>query len=714
MAEGNFRPIFSTSSLHDICLGRVIEEFDSYSPEMLSLLPPVQRKQLLLLCPVISICRWEQSCAFDGINSETFWNELLERHMGNLGSYRDYDINSRHALDASYSSNREKYLTFLTAMIFSGDRFSGHYALFAKVESDLEEYEDYYEWGANPDPEKRSCPKDVVNYLVAYKKPKVVNVDKEEIETVPDAVDWEKKSDNVEYYPVPIRDVILFSTQYTELYTEATKDQHVHSRYLHFTSKENRRCLCDEDAVSLLMNECQFYPKRLFIHEYEWMRWKWSGDDLRRLLTQFFCKLESLSLAFRRKKGIDGYGRDSAFEEILLVLDCCLSSPLLSSVSIGGPVSDNRAGLILSSSLATKGCPSLKVLNISSCTLSDGATRFLEAIANVIASHSQLAEVCLHFEAEHGVAYSDTSLSHVYDSLIGFVKQQEFSKLVLHCPVPGPTQSGRSQLLLLLDTFFKTPCSHPQQVDLLSVVGYRSYVPVDPSDTTGSITVPCGALEYKSFSIDKNNKISAEFCEWLFSYQPLVLKAFHFDARLAPFVYSPFPIHVLSENTSFQTSELTLPLFDYSFNQHLQNILHRQQLTKLTLEIVHGGAMKPCDINAITSILSVQKEHLTELTISTNYIFGYFSSFESSTDTECFGDTLYSLRNCESFSLCISIIWHKKDASYIDGLYKSWLNHGCRKLKTFEMGLLACGFDMTEELSEKVDKMGLLLSTWPI
>ena len=130
MTKQSSRHTFSTSSLHDLCLSKLVEEFDYYSPEILSLLPPVQRKELLLLCPVVSICHLEGTCAFDGIDSDKFWGEFLKRHDGRLGSFRNYDINADETQYISYSSSREKYFTFLTAMIFSGDRFSGHYAFF--------------------------------------------------------------------------------------------------------------------------------------------------------------------------------------------------------------------------------------------------------------------------------------------------------------------------------------------------------------------------------------------------------------------------------------------------------------------------------------------------------------------------------------------------------------------------------------------------------
>ena len=173
MAKQRRRYTFSTTSLHDLCSSRMIEEIDHYSPEMLSLLPPDQHKEVLLYCPVVSICHLEQTCAFNGIDSDKFWDELLRIQKNRLGSYRFYNINAHEALlhvshshdyENYFSSNREKYFTYLTAMIFCGDRFSGHYSNTVGIGQ-------HYYKGDISSPEQRSCPDDIVNYLVAYRKP---------------------------------------------------------------------------------------------------------------------------------------------------------------------------------------------------------------------------------------------------------------------------------------------------------------------------------------------------------------------------------------------------------------------------------------------------------------------------------------------------------------------------------------------------------------
>ena len=730
------RSTFSTSSLSNLCLCKLIEELDHYSPEALSLLPPVQRKELLFLCPVVSICHLEQTCAFDDIDSDTFWDDLCKSQSNRLGVFRDYDFHAEEVLgysskNAKFSSSREKYFTFLTTMIFSGDRFSGVYGWFV-------DGRDFYE-GCSPPPDQRDCPDDVVNDLVTYRKPKTVNVVVEKIDTDHKDSDSDDDSDfkdsdsdddndffdnnNSFYYPLPSRDV--FGKQHDKLYENATKGQYVHSRYSRYILKENHYHLSDDDAVSLIMNECHYYPKKLFLHEYEHMHWRWSNGDLTRLLTQFFCKLESLSLRFRQAKDIDDYvvsSGDGSKEALELVLTCCFSSPVLSSLDILDPVLDDTSSKVFSSTLATMPCPSLKKLDIYFCIRYSGEVRCLEALAKIIASHGQLTEISVR--VDEGAKVNPSAFSYLYTSLIGFVQRQEFSKLTLEGQVPMSLQ-----LKLLLDAFLKTPCSQPQDLQLKRLKPAHN----EPSTThimnvpVGDRRVPSGALEYKSLLLYESCNIIVDFCNWLFSHEPLVLKAFDFDASIGSLGengrFEPsetaLPVHLLSKNALFQTRELSLPIFDNFQNQALQHLFQRQQLTHLTLRPTKPPVKdifsrreevpKPCNIDAITEILSFQKEQLVELTIYRQY-FEYVS-IEPSTDMERFGDALFSLNNFEVFSFQISIEWNQEDTSYLDTLYNSWLKHGRKKLKSFQMGKFVYQFSVTDELARKLDEMGLIIAT---
>ncbi len=715
MAKQSSRCTFSTSSLHDLCFCKLIEEFDHYPPEMLSLLPPVQRKELLLYCPIISVCHLEQTCAFNDIDSDRFWDELLTNQKNRLGSYPFYDMDAHEALlcashsrgyENYVSSNREKYFAYLTAMIFSGDHFSSHFT-------------DRYGYGCcfksgTPPPWRRDCPDDIVNCLVAYRKPnsfsEEMNRDSEEQLSESDSSD-----EGDSYSPLPLRGV--FRQEYGELYGEVMKGKHIPARYSHYISKQSHYRLSDEDAISLMMNECNYYPKKLVMHEYERMYWKWSDENLVQLLTQFFSKLESLNLRFRQgKENISHDTCTPAIDEskrvFELVLNCCFNSPVLNSLVIADPA---RTDFL--SKLAAEPCQLLKKLDIHYWRNFRDKIHHLEAFASVIASHSQLTEIGLRLDTDLDIDTS--SFSCLFTSLIDFVQRPEFSKLSLHGQIPFS-----SHFRLLIDAFLKTSCSQPQEIHLHPLeLAYSEASSVDLPVVNNK--VPNGALEYKSLFVHDYCKVTIDVCKWLFSHQPLILKAFHFDAylvnimeydlfHLLPPLY--FPMEVLCDNSLFQTQELLLPIFHDLPSPVFQNLLHRQQLTKLSLvpntpseEFWEEEEPKPCSISSITSILSLQVETLTELIIPMkNYSFCCVS-VESSADVERFGDALFLLRNYEVFSLCIPVLWKIEDVVHIDSLYKTWQRHGCKKLKSFRMGKFEYGFVLTDELARKLDKMGLVI-----
>ena len=720
MAKQSSRCTFSMSSLHDLCLCKLIEEFDHYSPEMLSILPPVQRKELLLYCPVVSVCHLEQTCAFNSIDSDIFWDELLESQKNRLRSYCFYDTDAHEALlcashSHSYensSNSRENYFAYLTAMIFSGDYFSHH----------CMDDGCCFKSGTPP-PWRRGCLDNIVNDLIAYRKPDLVSKEMNREEQLSETDSSDEEDVEFSNSPLPISDV--FEHEHEELYEDAMKGQHIPACYSHYISKQSHYRLSDEDAISMMMNECNYYPKNLIMHEYKrsGMYWKWSDENLVQLLTQFFSKLESLSLRFRQGKEIDEHISHDTCKPTIgeskrvfeLAFSCCFNSPVLSSLVIADPAREDRTDFL--SKLAAEPCQSLKKLDIHCWRDFRGTIHHLEAFASIIVSHSQLTEISLRLDANLEIDAS--SFSSLFASLIGFVQRPEFSKLSLHGQVPFS-----SHFRLLLDAFLKTPCSQPQQIHLHPLeLAYSEPSSIDLP--VGDNKIPSGALEYKSLFVHEYCKVTVDVCKWLFSHQPLVLKAFHFDAHLVNIVeYDPFhllpplyfPMQTLCGNSLFQAQELLLPIFHDLPSPVFQNLLSRQQLTKLSLmpnqpseEFWEDEGPKPCNISSITSILSLQVETLTELTISMKNYCYCCVSVDSSAEVERFGDALFLLRNYEKFSLCIPVLWKIEDVVHIDSLYKTWQKHGCKKLKSFRMGKFEYGFVLTDELARKLDKMGLVI-----
>ena len=427
----------------------------------------------------------------------------------------------------------------------------------------------------------------------------------------------------------------------------------------------------------------------------------------------------------KQQKEIDDYtcytSDSSAEKKFELVLKCCFNSPALTSLIIADPVRYHCDRTSLFSIFATKSCQSLRKLDVHCWKITSDRVHHLEAFANIIASHSQLTEICFRLGTDLEVAAS--SLSSLYSSLISFVQRIEFSKLSLHEQLPYSLH-----LRHLIDTFLKTPCSQPQEVHLyLSPPDYTlskaSHTDLSISDN-GNL-IPSGALEYKSLFVHKFCRVSEDFCEWLCSHQPLALRTFHFDAdlvnvgengQLVP-PETAFPVQALCDNASFQTQELLLPIFQgFPFCDY-QNLLRHQQLTNLSLVIkLPGGILQsvepePWNINDITNILSLRSETLTEFTITWNDNRYHSAAVfvESSDDIERFGDVLFSLQNCELFSLCIPVTWKANDVVHIDRLYNCWLRHRCRKLKLFEMGDFEYDFALSDDLPRKLDKMGLAI-----
>ena len=718
--------IFSTSSLRDLCLIKLIEELEYYSPEQLNRLPPVYRKQLLFFCPVVSVCRLEETCAFDGIDSEVFWDELLEIHKE---LFAHYDAEAVYeVLRTSYSSNREKYFVFLTTIVCSGGRFSGHFKV-SNVEI-VTRREHLVDMDHHTLPADIQCPTDVINYLVAYCKPNAANEEKvatcaaefrvEDDSDIMESNDYSKDdSDNESYdsskgsfyYPLPACDAMGLKPG--EVYEGATKGQYIHSRFSHYISHKNHYRLSDEDAITLIMNECHYYPRSLLLYDYDSMQWTCSHDALLALLTQFFSKLESLSVRFRQLSDIDfDYARvgiRERCEDLETVLMSCFHSPLLKSVEIFG-VYEESLGPVLASTLASKPCPSINSLKISHGK-GDAKSSF-EALAVIIASHDNLSELTLDLGT--GLTSTATAFSHLNASLINFIQNKEYFKLTI-----GGIFPSDSQLQSLLDVFLKMPCSHSQQLCLEGIQQSRNEevstnLPVNKSPIDKA---PSGALEYKSLFVDKRSMFTVDFCEWLFSHQPLVVKAFHFNALLAtgkPLPYRSYdlissgqaaPIHLLSDNASFHAQDLSLPLVSGLPKEGLQNVLHRKSLRKLSLtqQVCHFCDYL-CDIGDIADILSLKLETLTDLTIIMPVV-----SLRSSTHVERFGDAVFSLPNCEEFSLSVSVYWRDEDSKYIEVLYKKWLKHGCKKMKLFHMGVNH-GISLTDEISRMKDEMELKTS----
>ena len=129
----------------------------------------------------------------------------------------------------------------------------------------------------------------------------------------------------------------------------------------------------------------------------------------------FFSKLESISLRFREGKDIYDYvSTVDCFREALeVLLSCCFSSPVLSSLDT---VLDNIANKVFSVTLAAKPCPSKKP-DISCWVSYSGEVPCLEVPAKIIISHGKLTEICVQIGANN---YCNSRQQFIYISIHTF------------------------------------------------------------------------------------------------------------------------------------------------------------------------------------------------------------------------------------------------------------------------------------------------------
>ena len=94
---------FSTESLQTLCLSRLINSLECYSPELLSRVPTSLRYRILVQSPIIDICRLERTSAFDGNDSEKLWGECYDKHWFRFSP--NYPVTSKvYERTQSYSS----------------------------------------------------------------------------------------------------------------------------------------------------------------------------------------------------------------------------------------------------------------------------------------------------------------------------------------------------------------------------------------------------------------------------------------------------------------------------------------------------------------------------------------------------------------------------------------------------------------------------------
>ena len=68
-------------SLLEICLTHIQWTLEEYPVDVLALLPKAIREKMLHNLPIVDICRLEDTHFTSGIDMDSIWKELYERHI---------------------------------------------------------------------------------------------------------------------------------------------------------------------------------------------------------------------------------------------------------------------------------------------------------------------------------------------------------------------------------------------------------------------------------------------------------------------------------------------------------------------------------------------------------------------------------------------------------------------------------------------------------
>ena len=676
---------FSTASLQTICLNRLITFLEHYPPELLSCLPTTLRHRLFIHSPTVDVCRLEKTCAFDGIDSEKLWDEFYEKHWGTFypgyyDSHKETVVHGgwNHRFNKVYKSditNREKYFAHMATTIFCAERPSGFFSEhdkfgeynFVDVPSSAKDRFHFrrehmeYSFAEVPSWAKKSYPTDIVNYLVAAD-----HLQEVKIKRIPNDLEQRSNSESssdsnaTRYYPVPQHDVPKDSGKnglcpflYNDL---SIKNQRIPPRYVSLVQMGTR--LADEDAISLLMDKCDYRPNSVVLHAFEETWWNWKKEDLWQLLSRFFSNLKDVSLYLVSETD---YAASSS-----VVLTACFSNPGITSVSVHYPDESHFHQLNLSSLTRHQ---LLKKLTIHPC-------HPISTCSKTWASDFLLCQECLHeLKIESIFPEDPVFLSNVTT----IIRNPSFHRFVYD----GDTISSRS-ISQLLTTFLSIQCFHSLELTLKC----RS-VTVDPSDVVEQVELPSfplavcdSGIQYKSLKwIHTSDYHDVHpLCTWLLS-SPLALNSMHLQIHGASLKGNI--LQTIASNDAFQVHNLTLMIVHTHSSivnkEHLEAILKRPSLKSLALDLEWRPAS---ELTVMANALRVQIDigTLEKLSLILCNVYPRVSFC----DIELLLDILFKLPQTSQFSFYFELF--SFDLEMIENIYKAWQRNGCKKLKEFCVG----------------------------
>ena len=532
--------MYSTAALQNLCLFKVVQELEYYPPEFLVCLPPTLRRLLLVHLPVIDVCQLANTCVFDGINTETIWEQLYHQHTpryfvsGEI--YLSCDVD-KTTIEKMHTTFRERYLAILANVILNRARPSGYF-----------ENIDYTKFSCmKPTPASflAKVPVDIVNTLIAGEK--IVTVyekDQDSTQSVADTV-IPNLIENSDIRVTALTDYkrkFVGFVQANCVYKKSNElCQYVPPRYATYASGMNHR-LSDPNALSLLMKDCEYYPKYLSVTTHDYRHFGLH------LLQPFLCCLVSLKLF------VDGSYRT------LLTIVLSNKTPVLSSLELDTcflSIDDEELSFLAQLSE----CPptllsfvsplcTLTELSISNVSSADDLTK----LGTVISCQKALASFSLNtcWSNEH------TKASRLFvDALVSLFQSPSCESVTLK-----RVAFCRASLQDLVVAFVTSSCTNPQKLTLESIEIKSDGNSIAHESSQCQLCVSDSASEYKSlefsgdeFTLSARDSVDG-FISWLCSLQPLKLNSLKIFCCVEHVHEDCLP--VLAENTSFHVKNLSL------------------------------------------------------------------------------------------------------------------------------------------------------------
>lgn len=671
---------FSTNSLQTLCLNRLAVMLEQYSPELLSHVPPTLRHQLFLQSPIVDICRFENTSAFDNIKADKLWFELYDKHWS---SYDQWDCDetvttkSMDIIRDATISNRDKYFNLLTTIMFSAERPTRYFGRTS---------DDFKRIVHDPKGVMNRYPTDIINYLVAARilvvagKPTPWSCDPEVEEDPKDVDDYDENWYPINHFPIYQHDLDddhddgRLSSNYNHF---AAVNQCVPQCYASLVKLGSR--ISDEDAILLMMTKCNYYPKFVAICASKSTLWSWKPEDLEQLLTKFFCDVTSINL---------NVIEEPDDEASSIVVTTCFSSPNVSSLYLSF-LYELSSLHHLSSIISQLSLKTLHIFSPFDFDLEDNVCKELGKILSL--QRESIHELKFH-ECEFPEEFNFLS------NVVVIIQSQKFS--IFH--YNGNSMSS-SVLVQLLNAFFSTFCFHFQQVSLENGCSFGLDASLREFLSPMPLAVCDSSLQYKSLKL---TCCDGPLCRWLLGLQPLALQSIHLE-YYSKELHSVLEIKAHNDELRvndlmlvnhadgvYSTDDIRAPLPE----DILRSIFKCPLLRSLTLDV----KFRTNNLIVITNALQVQA-HLGTLK-KLNISFSTHEMPENSCDLELLLDAVFNLPQILQFSFHIDILLD--DFEIVETIRKYWNTK--KKPLEFCFGHYH-GLTVSEHIQNLLDEMQLVV-----